>query len=332
MPRERDYSDKKKAYFKKMNDLLDEYNKIIIVGIDNVSSQQFHDVRKELRGKATMLLGKNTQMKKVLQLRNQRDERSAADVERDKNLQQKFVSEAGISGNIGLIFTNEELSVIKTAIEKYRVQAPARVGSISPVDVTIPEGNTGLPPDETKFFQALNVQTKIAKGTVEITVPKKVLTKGDKVGNSEATLLLKLNIKPFFYGLIITSIWDNGSVYGPEVLEMSDDMFESFAKTAVNNVAAVSLALGYPTEAAFPHMVMNAFKNLLAVSISTDYEFKEFKGDEIRKAVKEGRSLGGPAPAAATGAAPAASAAAAPAKKEAPKEESDNDMGFGLFD
>lgn len=45
---------------------------------------------------------------------------------------------------------------------------------------------------------------------------------GDKVGASEATLLNMLNISPFSYGLLIQQVYDNGSVYSPEVLDITE--------------------------------------------------------------------------------------------------------------
>ncbi len=40
-------------------------------------------------------------------------------------------------------------------------------------------------------------------------------------------------------------------------------------------VAAVSLAIGYPTVVSAPHLIINAFRNLLAVAAVTDITFKE---------------------------------------------------------
>ena len=54
--------------------------------------------------------------------------------------------------------------------------------------------------------QALNIPTKINKGTVEITTDVHLIQTGVKVGSSEATLLAKLGIKPFSYGLIIQQV------------------------------------------------------------------------------------------------------------------------------
>lgn len=55
--------------------------------------------------------------------------------------------------------------------------------------------------------QALNIPTKINKGTVEIVSDVKLIKAGEKVGGSEATLLAKLGIKPFSYGLIIQQVF-----------------------------------------------------------------------------------------------------------------------------
>lgn len=46
---------------------------------------------------------------------------------------------------------------------------------------------------------------------------------GDKVGASEATLLNMLNISPFSFGLIIQQVFDNGSIYNPEVLDITEE-------------------------------------------------------------------------------------------------------------
>lgn len=50
----------KGQYFEKLKNFLDEYKTVFIVGIDNVSSQQMHEIRMSLRGEGVVLMGKNT--------------------------------------------------------------------------------------------------------------------------------------------------------------------------------------------------------------------------------------------------------------------------------
>ena len=51
---------KKSEYFDKLKTLLEEYKSIFIVTVDNVSSQQMHEIRQSLRGQSIVLMGKNT--------------------------------------------------------------------------------------------------------------------------------------------------------------------------------------------------------------------------------------------------------------------------------
>merc|ERR1712150_182816 len=103
-----------------------------------------------------------------------------------------------------------------------KVAAPARAGAIAPVDVIVPAQNTGLGPEKTSFFQALAIPTKISRGTIEIINNVQLLKPGDKVGASESTLLNMLKISPFSYGLEIEQVYDSGTVFAPEVLDITD--------------------------------------------------------------------------------------------------------------
>merc|ERR1712212_684898 len=167
--------------------------------------------------------------------------------------------------------------------------------------------------------------TKITKGTIEITSDVHLITAGDKVGMSEATLLNMLKISPFTYGLVVQKVYDSGSVFDPEILDITDDDLKAKFMAGVANVAALSLAMSYPTIASVPHSVVNGMKNLLAVAAVTDITFKE------AEMLKE--FLADPSKFAAAAAAAAAPAEAAAAKAPEPEsEEEDDDMGFGLFD
>jgi large subunit ribosomal protein LP0 len=81
-----------------------------------------------------------------------------------------------------------------------QVPAGAKAGTLAPTDVFVPPGPTGLDPGQTGFFQALNIATKIVKGSIEIVAQVHLIKKGDKITSSAVALLSKLDIKPFFYG------------------------------------------------------------------------------------------------------------------------------------
>ncbi|KAI3721113.1 hypothetical protein L2E82_32117 [Cichorium intybus] len=314
-------AEKKIAYDAKLCQLLDEYTQVLVVAADNVGSNQLQNIRHGLRGDSVILMGKNTMMKRSIRMHAEKTGNKAI-----LNLITLLI------GNVGLIFTKGDLKEVSEEVAKYKVGAPARVGLVAPVDVVVPPGNTGLDPSQTSFFQVLNIPTKINKGTVEIITPVELIKKGDKVGSSEAALLAKLGIRPFSYGLVVLSVYENGSVFSPEVLYLTeDDLVEKFA-IGVSMVTSLALAIHYPTIAAAPHMLINGYKNALAIAVETNYSFP--LADKVKEYLEDPSKFVVAAPAAVAGGSAPAAAQAAPAeeKKDEPAEESDDDMGFGLFD
>ncbi|PON69043.1 60S acidic ribosomal protein P [Parasponia andersonii] len=313
-------AEKKIAYDAKLCQLLEDYTQVLIVAADNVGSNQLQNIRKGLRGDSVVLMGKNTMMKRSIRIHSEKTGNQAY-----LNLIPLLV------GNVGLIFTKGDLKEVSEEVAKYKVGAPARVGLIAPIDVVVPPGNTGLDPSQTSFFQVLNIPTKINKGTVEIITPVELIKKGDKVGSSEAALLAKLGIRPFSYGLVVLSVYDNGSVFSPEVLDLTEeDLIEKFA-SGVSMVTSLALAISYPTLAAAPHMFTNAYKNVLAVAVATEYSFPQ--ADKVKEFLKDPSKFAvaaAPVAVAESGSAPAS--AKVEEKKDEPAEESDDDMGFSLFD
>ncbi|XP_021715503.1 60S acidic ribosomal protein P0-like [Chenopodium quinoa] len=312
--------EKKEIYSAKLKRLIDEYSKILIVFADNVGSNQLQQIRQGLRGDSVILMGKNTLMKRALK---------------------SYIQETGndtiqpliglLQGNVGLIFTKGDLKEVREELGKYKVGAPARVNLVAPVDVIIPPGNTGLDPSQTSFFQILNIPTKINKGTVEIITPVEIIKKGDKVGSSEAALLSKLAIKPFSYGLIVTKVYEDGSVYDPEVLDLTEDDLAVRFASGLANVTSLALSISFPTLAAAPHMLINAYKNVLAVAVATDYTFPQ--AEEVKEYLKDpSKFAAAVAPvASSTGGAASAGAPKEEEKKEE-AEESDDDNMLSLFD
>merc|ERR1719308_668698 len=153
-------------------------------------------------------------------------------------------------------------------------------------------------PEKTSFFQALSIPTKITKGTIEIIQDV----------------------------LIIQKVYDSGSVFSPEILDITDDDIKDMFMSGVRNVASVCLQIGYPTMASAPHSIANGMKNLLAVAAVTEITFKE--AEQLKEFLADPSKFAAAAPVAAA----AEAAPAAAAKVEEDEEEEDDDMGFGLFD
>jgi len=305
----------KSNYFLKITQLFDEYPKCFIVNADNVGSRQMQQIRQALKEKAVVLMGKNTMMRKAIR----------GHLENNPALERLLPC---IRNNVGFVFTKEDLVEVREMLLANKVQAPARVGAVAPLDVKIPAQPTTLGPEKTSFFQALQIPTKITKGTIEILNEVNLIKEGERVGQSESTLLNMLNISPFTYGLLVENVYDSGTIFNPAVLDITDEDIKASFMTGVARIAALSLAIGYPTAASAPHSIINGFKNLLAIAVETDIDFEE--ANQTKEFLKDPSKFAALVAAAAPAKEEAAAPAAAAQKSES--EESDDDMGFGLFD
>jgi len=229
-----------------------------------------------------MIVGKNTVVNKAIALtiKPPKEGEKSFEIRKDWYAPIPEIEKVNdlLKGKVGLIFSDAPVFDIRPIIEGNKKPAAAKVGMMAPIDVTIPPGPTGMDPSQISFFHALNMSTKINKGQIEITKDFKVCTKGKKVGNSEAALLQKLNIKPFAYGMEIFRVYDDGTILTPDIFNMNpSDILDKF-KSHTQKITSVSLAIGQPNQLSAPHYFANAFKSIASIALSSGLSFKQLEG------------------------------------------------------
>jgi large subunit ribosomal protein LP0 len=121
------------------------------------------------------------------------------------------------------------VSDIKKVLDNEAREAPAKVGAIAPIEVWIRAGSTGLDPKQTSFFQQLNIPTKIVKTQIEIVADKRIIAAGTKIEATHAALLDKLKVRPFSYKMGVKKVYEDGQVFGPEILDITtSDILKRF--------------------------------------------------------------------------------------------------------
>lgn len=315
------YSEKKTDYTRKLLTLLTKYPRFLLVSADNVGSRHMQSIRNDLRGRGILLMGKNTLIRKAL--RNPEElTRSTGESIEARDTWKTVIPY--IKKNVGFVFTDGDLLELKAKILANQVGAAAKPGVFSPCDVFVPKGPTGMDPTQTGFFQALNIATMISRGQIEIKQDVHLIKVGEKVGASEATLLQKLNIRPFYYGLKVVTVYDNGHCYDAKVLDITPQSIVNAFSAGLRSVAAISLATGSPNVTSVPHSLLNALNAVVALSIETDLTIKQ--ASAIKAYLADPSAFASAAPAAtSSGAASSAPAEEAPAEKQ----ESEADVGAG---
>jgi len=250
---------KKHERYKKIEKLYKslflKYNTCIIVDIKKIRSKQIHDIRKHIRRFGHMTISKKTMLKSFF--------KNSGEIRKDK--WNKLYSR--INGNIGFIFTNENVRKMYYVFKNFCLKSFAKSGSKSRKNVIIRKGIKRLMPCQTPFFQALGISTRISKGSIEIIDDVLVLGKGETLNGSHEALFKKLNLKPYKNMLNIKYIISNNRHVDLRVLKVDNDhMLHNILSQAKYLIHAFSIKK-YILKMLIPFNIMYVAQRILSLSL-----------------------------------------------------------------
>lgn len=271
---------RKQDIVRKLCECFTEFKQVIVVQLDNVSTNQIHKARGVLRASGTkgeMIIGKNTLIKKALKFMTKDADPNAADYEdhrqwtKDERLE---VLEPLMKLNIGLIFSDEPYMELREKVEAEIISQPARTGVMAPCNVSIPAGPTGIEVGKIDFFHKLNISCKTVKSAIEVVKEVRIITKGEKVGEGATQMCKLMSIIPFEYKLEFLSVYMDGVILDKEVIDMPMENVIEKIKDFSGLLTAVSLGGNIPNSLSVPHFLANSFKTCLAIGSESGYSFK----------------------------------------------------------
>lgn len=233
-------------------DLFKNYKNIAVIDVAHINDMQFQTMRKILREKAIFRMSK-----KSLQLRAIEGFKSEA---KKKNLDE-FANH--IPGQSSLVFTNIDLFELKKIFLENEWMVPAKPNEVTPVDIWVPAGDTGLPTGQviSELNMTLRLPTRIMNDTIHVREDTRTHKAGDVVNVKQAAVLKKLGITPIESLIRIHFAWSDGEIIPEEILYM--DMVK------------------------FRHDVARAYREALGILFDMPFYSEEMTDEYIRKAVSE---------------------------------------------
>jgi len=220
--------------------LLNSYDKMVIVNMNNIKSKQIQDIRKHLRKSSEIVVGKKSFLSYLLKS--------------NKVEMSKWVSVKDcLSNNIGLIFTNSNLKLLNETFKQYFLTSFVSAGETAQKNIIIKKGIKNLSPSQTPFFQALGIPTRISKSSIEIIEDILLVSKNNVLNKSQEVLLKKLDIKPHKYGIKIKKIFSSKGEIDLRILCMnnktltinSNILLKEFLKYPINNELTYTMWRNY---------------------------------------------------------------------------------------
>ncbi|HKM75217.1 MAG TPA: 50S ribosomal protein L10 [Candidatus Bathyarchaeia archaeon] len=269
----------KKEIYSDLVELLQKYPVVAVADLRKVRSSQIQEIRKKLRGKAELIVAKNTILRKA-------SEKLAT----EKTNVDKFAD--SLTGSQVLIFSQMNPYELIIFLNKNKVRVPAKGGDIATSEIMVQGGNTGLQPGPViSEFNEAKVQTRIEGGSIFIAKDTIVANKGDVISTKTASLLSKLGMKPMEAGLSLAYAYDHGLVLFPNDLTFDLDQMKTEFSTAVRLAFGVAVEANIMLPATAPQIISKAYRQAVAVSLEAGFLTKETTPLIIQRAVRTMNAL-----------------------------------------
>ncbi len=269
----------KLARIKLLLSLFEKYEYVAILRTEQIGSKQFQIIKKALRPKAIIHLARNTLMERALKIAS----------EKRKGLEKLIPY---VEGSCAFAFTNISPFELNDLLQHNKAKAPAKVGSVSPVDIEISAGNTGFPagPIITELSQ-IGLKTRVQAGSVWITADHVVVKAGETVGKSQALVLSRLGLEPYVIWLKMSVAYDNGTILSAEVFGISrSDVLDKLHSGAQSSLS-LALAIGYATDATIPILLQRAYTEARALALRAGVITSETAPEILAQAEQQAKSL-----------------------------------------
>ncbi|MBR9689412.1 MAG: 50S ribosomal protein L10 [Candidatus Altiarchaeota archaeon] len=246
---------------------------LALANIGRLPSRQVQEVRKSLRGTTTVQSIKRSLLKRALE---------EAGVELGE-----FIADKPL-----LIISDLDAFELFRIIKSQRGMVAAKPGMISPIEVIVKEGGTGLPPGPAiGDLQNAGIPSKIEKGQIKVIKDHVILKVGDKVTPVIANALGKLDMKPFELGLEVEAIVEDGMVFRKEILDV--DLDELIAKFGTAAAHALSLAheIAHPVKEVIEALMNKINGQATSLALNIDWVSKDTVKCVLSKANAQAVSL-----------------------------------------
>ena len=269
----------KKEIFDDLSELMNKYPVIAVADLQKVRSSQIQEIRKKLRGRADMLVAKNTILKKAAE--------KSAD---GKENVDKFAD--SLTGSKVLIFTQMNPFELIIFLDKNKVRVPAKGGDVATGDIMIPAGNTGMQPGPViSEFNEAKVQTRIEGGSIFVAKDTVVVEKGEVIPVKTASLLSKLGMKPMEAGLSLSYAYDHGSILNTNDLEFNLDKMKADISSAARLAFGVAVEANILLPETAPMILGKAYRQAVEVSVESGFFTKQTADKIIGRAYTNMKAL-----------------------------------------
>ena len=246
-----------------LTNLLTE-NKIIgIAEIGGIPGPQLQKMRENIREKAQIRSAKNSLICRALD---------------DAEKKVKGISglKENINGQAVIIATDMNPFTLFKEMKTTRTMAPAKGGEIATHNIEVKAGDTPFKPGPVVGeLQKAGIPAAIQEGKVVINTDKVIVPAGEKIPVDVAQMLTRLEIFPIEIGMTLNAVFEDGSIFKPDVLDIDFDKFRSQLQQASSNAFSLALETAWINKSTIEHLLQKAHSNANILALEKNIYTKE---------------------------------------------------------
>ena len=269
----------KKEIVKGYVDDITKYPVIAVANLENLPAQQLQNIRGQIRDTIMIRMSR----KKLMKLAIERSKEAKKNVE---TLTEHF------DGMPALVFTEENPFKLFKILSKNKSSAPAKAGQKAPKDIIIKPGATPFAPGPViSELSSVGLKVGVENGKVAIKEECTLVKSGEVISEEMANVLTKLGEKPMEVGLNITAVYEKGTIFLRDVLDIDEEKFMSNLCEAGASALNLAIEIGYPTKDTIELLVGKAALAAKTIAKECNILTSETVSDSLEAAERESLGL-----------------------------------------
>ncbi len=260
---------------KHLLNLFKRHKNVAVIDVARIDDKQIQSIRKILRGKAILRMSK-----KSLQ---QRSIGKFKEESKKPNLEE-FAQ--NIPGQASLVFTNIDIYELKSIFDQNKWMVPAKPNEITPVDIWVPTGDTGLPTGQviSELNMILRLPTRIQNDTIWIRDDTRTHGAGEFVDVKQAAVLKKLGVTPIESLIKIHFAWADGELIPADVLYMDLGELQRQIASCYLGAQKLAMELGIMDDETIIPLIQKAYREALGILFEIPILDETLLDEYIRRA------------------------------------------------
>jgi large subunit ribosomal protein L10 len=233
-------------------DKMKKSRTVLIASTRGLPSSQFHEIKKNLRGKAIIGVAKKSAVLRAI------DAVRKASLDKLKE---------NIGADIALFFSDLDPFTLSGLLADNKSSAKARAGDIAPEDINVEPGPTSLVPGPAiSELSGVGLKVAVEGGKLAIKLPRTIVRAGEVIKENVASVMAKLDIKPMKVGFEPIAAYDkeDDKVYVGIKIDKKASLDE--LKDMIRKALGFAVARGYVTKETVSQFIAKAGREEIALS------------------------------------------------------------------